>query len=189
MFSKQKHFKEILICVWSVSVSKVEVDGWWKLMQINQSKEEANITWKLVYWCCLYQELFLRLGWRGKCDFLAVRHVVFDTEHGVMLGKKKGSTSVWLWTTRGSASHSYAMPRPPTRTGPCHEHILPSNGAARCACSRPVCCVCISCTWSIMVPSQRHTASQCQQKQHSPHPYLICLLLFIQQKNKASYST
>lgn len=37
----------------------------------------------------------------------------------------------------------------PTQTGPCRGHILPSNGPTRCACSRPACCVCLYCTWSV----------------------------------------
>ncbi len=44
-------------------------------------------------------------------------------------------------------------------------------------------------TWSIVVPSQRHSQSQGQQKQHSPHRYSLCLMNFIQQKRRPCYST
>lgn len=61
--------------------------------RLTKKYHTSHIQWKLVYWCCMYQESFLRLK-LIKETFLAVQHVVFNTEHGVMLTKKKGSTWV-----------------------------------------------------------------------------------------------
>ena len=147
-----------------------------KLSKANR-KQTHFIKWKLVYWCCMYQDMFLWFRRCGKHDFVAVQHVVFYTEHGVMRGKKKrkhfglaANDSSFSLTFRHDAVLQ-------THTGPCHRHIWPSNGPVRCTCSRPACCVCIYMEHHGTI-SATHSQNQGQQKQHSPCPYLICLLLF-----------
>lgn len=110
-------------------------------MQINQSKEKANIPQVKVSLLVLYvprNGSLIQKVWKtcfsNKSD---------SKTHGVMLGKKKESTSVWLRATNCSATHS-DMTLCSWLTGPCHRHILPSNGLVRCTYSRPACCVCFT---------------------------------------------
>lgn len=151
-------------------------------------KRTHHVKWKLVYWCCVYQQMFL---WFGRCEnmiFFALRHVAFRTEHAVTLGKKKGSTSVWLRTVHRSASHLY--------TTLCSRltqvlvigtaHCLTDRWGVRVADPHAVCVF----TWSVVVPSQRHTARvrDSSSSVHLVPTWFVCCL-FIQQKRRPSYST
>lgn len=162
-------------------------------MQVNWSEEGQpwdynttqthHIKWKLVYWCCTKKRF---------SDSEDVENMIFlqsnmsYAEHGVVLEEKKrkhlglavNDSSLGLTFT-----HDAVLP---THTSPCRGHISPSDGAARCACSRPARCVYLhGGSWYHRSDTQPESGTAEAAFTSS----LFDLLLFIQQKRRPSYST
>lgn len=145
-------------------------------MQINQSKEKANIPRVKISLLVLYvprNGSLIQNVWKtcfsNKSD---------SKTHGVMLGKKKGSTSVRLRATNCSATHwdmtlcSRLTQVLVIDTWQGHTYRLTGWWGVHVADLHAVCAL-HHCTISAT-----RSQSQEPQKQHSPRPYLICCFSF-----------